>query len=65
MVTSGVRIGTPAITSRGLKEAEMATVGALVVEAFDHASDEKRLAGVREKVKEFTRSFPLYASRLK
>jgi glycine hydroxymethyltransferase len=65
MVTSGVRIGTPAITSRGLKEAEMATVGALVVEALDNASDEKRLAAVREKVKEFTRGFPLYASRLK
>jgi glycine hydroxymethyltransferase len=65
MVTSGVRIGTPAITSRGMKEAEMATVGALVVEALDNASDEQRLAGVREKIKEFTRSFPLYASRLK
>ncbi len=65
MVTSGVRIGTPAITSRGMKEADMATVGALVVEALDHSSDETRLASVREKVKEFTRSFPLYASRLK
>jgi glycine hydroxymethyltransferase len=65
MVTSGVRIGTPAITSRGLKEADMATVGALVVEALDNAADEKRLAAVHAKVKEFTRAFPLYASRLK
>jgi glycine hydroxymethyltransferase len=65
MVTSGVRIGTPAITSRGLKEADMATVGALVVEALDNAADDKRLAGVHAKVKEFTRGFPLYASRLK
>jgi len=65
MVTSGVRIGTPAVTSRGMKEAEMATIGALVVEALDHASDEQRLTGVREKIKEFTRGFPLYASRLK
>jgi glycine hydroxymethyltransferase len=65
MVTSGVRIGTPAVTSRGMKEAEMATIGALVVEALDHAADEQRLAGVREKIKEFTRGFPLYASRLK
>jgi glycine hydroxymethyltransferase len=64
-MTSGVRIGTPAVTSRGMKEAEMATIGALVVEALDHASDETRLAHIRGKIKEFTRSFPLYASRLK
>jgi len=65
MVTSGVRIGTPAVTSRGMKEGEMATIGALVVEALDNASNEQRLTGVREKIKEFTRGFPLYASRLK
>jgi glycine hydroxymethyltransferase len=64
-VTSGVRIGTPAVTSRGMKEAEMATIGAFVVEALDHASDEKRLTQVRARIQEFTRSFPLYASRLK
>jgi glycine hydroxymethyltransferase len=65
MVTSGVRIGTPAITSRGMKEADMAAVGALIVEALDHAQDTARLANIRERVKELTRSFPLYASRLK
>ncbi|HEX8535959.1 MAG TPA: serine hydroxymethyltransferase, partial [Cystobacter sp.] len=65
MVTSGVRIGTPAVSARGMKEAEMATIGAFVVEALDHASDEKRLASVRGRIQEFTRSFPLYASRLK
>jgi glycine hydroxymethyltransferase len=64
-VTSGVRIGTPAVTSRGMKEAEMATIGAFVVEALDHASDEKRLANVRARIQEFTQGFPLYASRLK
>jgi glycine hydroxymethyltransferase len=65
MVTSGVRIGTPAITSRGMKEADMASVGALIVEALDHAQDTTRLASIRERVKELTHSFPLYASRLK
>ncbi len=65
MVTSGIRIGTPALTSRGMKTAEMATVGALVVEALDHAADEARLATIHDKVREFTRGFPLYASRLK
>ncbi|WP_375772605.1 serine hydroxymethyltransferase [Archangium gephyra] len=65
MVTSGVRVGTPAVSARGMKEAEMATIGAFVVEALDHASDEKRLASIRGRIQEFTRSFPLYASRLK
>ena len=65
MVTSGVRVGTPALTSRGMREAEMATVGAFIGEALDHAQDEARLATIRGKVTEFTRAFPLYASRLK
>ncbi|HEY3586752.1 MAG TPA: serine hydroxymethyltransferase, partial [Myxococcaceae bacterium] len=64
MVTSGVRIGTPALTTRGMKEAEMATVGALIVEALDHPADEAVLARVAGKVHELARSFPLYASRL-
>jgi len=65
MVTSGVRIGTPALTTRGMKEAEMATVGALIVEALDHAADDAALARVTGKVHELARSFPLYASRLR
>jgi glycine hydroxymethyltransferase len=65
MVTSGVRIGTPALTSRGMKAADMATVGGFIVEALDNASDEGRLNRIREKIREFTRDFPLYASRLK
>ncbi|WPB73639.1 serine hydroxymethyltransferase [Archangium violaceum] len=65
MVTSGVRVGTPAVSARGMKEAEMATIGAFFVEALDHASDEKRLTNIRSRIEEFTRSFPLYASRLK
>ena len=65
MVTSGVRIGTPALTTRGMKEAEMATVGALIVEALDHPADDSVLARVAGKVHELARSFPLYASRLR
>ena len=65
MVTSGVRIGTPALTTRGMKEAEMATVGALIVEALDHPTDEAVLSQVAGKVHELARSFPLYASRLR
>jgi glycine hydroxymethyltransferase len=65
VTTSGVRVGTPAITTRGMKEAEMATVGALIGEALDNASDDAQLARIRGKVKELSKSFPLYASRLK
>ncbi len=64
MVTSGIRIGTPALTTRGMKEAEMATVGGLIVEALDHPTDEAVLARVAGKVHELAKSFPLYASRL-
>jgi glycine hydroxymethyltransferase len=65
MVTSGIRIGTPALTTRGMKEAEMARVGGLIVEALDSASDDGVLSRVAGKVHELARSFPLYASRLR
>jgi glycine hydroxymethyltransferase len=63
-VSSGVRIGTPAITTRGMKEAEMATVAKLIGEALDHPTDDAALAKVKAKVKELSTSFPLYKSRL-
>ena len=65
MVTSGVRIGTPALTTRGMKEAEMARVGALIGEALDHAADDAHLARLKGQVHELAHAFPLYASRLR
>ena len=65
MVTSGVRVGTPAITTRGMREAEMAVVGRLIGQALDSAQDDAGLARVRGQVKELAQGFPLYASRLK
>ncbi|MCP3144800.1 serine hydroxymethyltransferase [Pyxidicoccus xibeiensis] len=65
MTTSGVRVGTPAITTRGMREAEMAVVGQLIGEALDAAQDDAALARIRGKVKELSQGFPLYASRLK
>jgi glycine hydroxymethyltransferase len=65
MVTSGIRVGSPAVTTRGLKEAQMATVGALIGQALDHAGDDAALAKLRGQVKELAQQFPLYASRLK
>jgi glycine hydroxymethyltransferase len=64
MVTSGIRVGTPAVTTRGMKEAQMTVIGALMAEALDHASDDAHLSRIRGKVKELASQFPLYASRL-
>ncbi|RYZ31848.1 MAG: serine hydroxymethyltransferase, partial [Myxococcaceae bacterium] len=63
--TSGVRVGTPAITTRGMREAEMAVVGRLIGQALDAAQDDTALARVKGQVKELAQGFPLYASRLK
>lgn len=65
MVTSGIRVGTPALTTRGMREAEMATVGALMGEALDHATDDAHLKNIAGRVRELAVQFPLYASRLK
>ena len=63
-VSSGIRVGTPAITTRGLKEPQMAEVAKLLGEALDHATDDAALARVKGKVKELSQGFPLYKSRL-
>lgn len=59
-VTSGIRIGTPAVTSRGMKEAEMEKIAALIKEAMAHKDDESKLLKLKEEVKTLTHSFPLY-----
>ncbi len=64
-VSSGVRLGTPALTTRGMKEPQMAEVAKLIGEALDHAAEDKVLAAVAGKVRALTEQFPLYASRLK
>ncbi|MBS0405646.1 MAG: serine hydroxymethyltransferase [Proteobacteria bacterium] len=60
MVTSGVRIGTPAMTTRGFKEDEARATANLVADVLDAPRDEARLAAVRAKVAELTRRFPVY-----
>lgn len=59
-VTSGMRIGVPAVTTRGMKEKEMAQIGDLISEALGAPDDEAHLASVRAKVAALTRDFPLY-----
>ncbi len=64
-VSSGVRVGTPAVTTRGLKTAEMAIVARLIGKAIDAHADTAALAKIRDEVKEFVSAFPLYQSRLR
>ncbi|HWI40072.1 MAG TPA: serine hydroxymethyltransferase, partial [Verrucomicrobiae bacterium] len=64
-VTSGIRIGTPAATSHGLKEKEMEEVAELIAAVLDNAADEAKLAEVKGKVNALMKRFPLYAARLK
>lgn len=56
---SGIRLGTPALTTRGLKEAEMVQVADWIDQAITHAKDEKVLARLRAEIKELAAKFPL------
>ena len=60
-VTSGVRIGTPAVTTRGMGEAEMATIAELIARALQHVGDDAALASVRDDVVSLCRKFPIAA----
>jgi glycine hydroxymethyltransferase len=57
---SGIRIGTPALTTRGMKEKEMLQVGAWIAEAINHHKDAQVLARIRKQVLEMAEAFPLY-----
>ena len=65
MVTSGIRIGTPALTTRGMKENEMRLIASLIADVIDHINDEQKIKAVAEKVNTLCARFPLYARRLK
>ncbi|KQT10346.1 serine hydroxymethyltransferase [Ramlibacter sp. Leaf400] len=60
MVTSGVRIGTPALTTRGFKEDEARQTAHLIADVLDKPRDANNIAAVREKVNALTRRFPVY-----
>ena len=60
MVTSGIRLGTPALTTRGFKEEQTRITAHLIADVLDNPHDEANLATVREKVAALTRDFPVY-----
>jgi glycine hydroxymethyltransferase len=60
MVTSGIRLGSPAFTTRGFKEAQARQTAHLIADVLDKPHDAANLAAVRKKVAELTREFPVY-----
>jgi len=63
-VTSGIRIGTPAVTTRGMKEKEMEQIGDFIGRALNHVTDEQVLQTIAGEVGELCRKFPVYPRRL-
>ena len=60
---SGIRLGTPAVTTRGMKEAEMRQISHWIAEALNHRTDAAVLAKIRKQVLGMAEEFPLYAER--
>ena len=63
--TSGIRLGTAAITTRGIKEAQMRQIANFISEAIDASDDQKKLGLIKEEVLGLTKRFPLYPELLK
>ncbi|MDP4609226.1 MAG: serine hydroxymethyltransferase, partial [Burkholderiaceae bacterium] len=62
MVTSGIRVGTPAMTTRGFGEAEAIETANLIADALDNPHDEANIASVRARVNALTARFPVYSA---
>ncbi len=64
MITSGIRLGTPAVTTRGMKEEEMTIIAGFIDEAVNNYTNEEKLREIALKVEEFLAKFPLYGERI-
>jgi glycine hydroxymethyltransferase len=58
-------VGTPAVTTRGMKENEMRLIASLIADVINHINDEQKIQAVAGEVKKLCSRFPLYASRIK
>jgi glycine hydroxymethyltransferase len=63
MVTSGIRIGTPAVTTRGMGAQEMEQIGGFIARVLEQPEDDGSLAAIRSDVEALCRKFPLYPQR--
>jgi glycine hydroxymethyltransferase len=64
-VTSGIRIGTPAVTTRGMKENEMRQIASYIADVIKNINNEQKIQAVAQKVKTLCAQFPLYQRRIK
>jgi glycine hydroxymethyltransferase len=62
-IASGLRLGTAALTTRGLIEADIDVVSEFIIEALGHTGDDNILNKIRSKVEDFVKRFPLYQNR--
>lgn len=63
-ICSGIRLGTPALTTRGMEEREMTQIAGFIVDALANVQNESKLSNVRDGVSELSKRFPLYRHRL-
>ncbi len=63
-VTSGIRLGAPAVTSRGMKEPEMEVIGNCIADVLDNIDNEAKIEEVKNRIKELCGNFPLYKGKL-
>lgn len=60
MISSGIRVGTAAVTTRGMKEADMVRIVELIDTVLTHHQDENKILEVKEEVNRWMKDFPLY-----
>ena len=63
MVASGIRVGTPAVTTRGMREPEMDIIGDLIARVLSAPGDDRALGMIKTEVERLCRKFPLYPDR--